>query len=222
MALKLGLDASDSQDVFIAGLLHDIGKIGFDDALLATPLTQLHGDALGRFRKHPVRAAELLMPLEELRGSATILRSQLERFDGTGFPDGAAGLAIPLGARILALAADYYNLQQGAMVQRHLRADEARSLIVGASGTRYDPHVVDAFRQIVDTRAGTEPGGVELLSGELVPGMVLARDLVSREGLMLLAVDHVLDARMIQQVQDFETKSGRRLTIWVRAPGKTP
>jgi response regulator RpfG family c-di-GMP phosphodiesterase len=220
IANKLALDARDSQDVFIAALLHDIGKIGFSDELLQTPLTMLHGESLGLFRKHPVRAEELLMPLEDLRGSAAILRCQLERFDGNGFPDGLSGLEIPLGARILALAADYYNLQQGAMVQRHLRPDEAKSLILDASGKRYDPHVVQAFRQIIDGDADIG-AGTEVLSGELLPGMVLARDLISRDGLMLLSVDHVLDARMIQQVQDFETKSGGRLQIWVRNKGAT-
>jgi hypothetical protein len=49
--------------------------------------------------------------------------------------------------------------------------------------------------------------------------MVLSRDVVSREGLMLLASDHVLDARMIQQLQDFEKKSGSRLPIWVQRGG---
>ncbi|WP_343731486.1 HD domain-containing phosphohydrolase [Duganella sp.] len=218
LAARLGLEGREAQDVFIAALLHDIGKIGFSDELLMTPLTMLRGDALAQFRKHPLRAEELLMPLEDMRGSAAILRSQLERFDGNGFPDGLAGLAIPLGARILALAADYYNLQQGAMVQRHLRADEAKSLILDAGGKRYDPNVVAAFRQVIDGHAIDSGAGVEMLSGELLPGMVLARDLISRDGLMLLAVDHVLDARMIQQVQDFETKSGGRLAIWVRNP----
>jgi hypothetical protein len=162
------------------------------------------------------------MPLEDLRGSAAILRGQMERFDGNGFPDGLKGLQIPLGARILALAVDYYNLQQGAMVQRHLRPEEAKSLIMDASGKRYDPNVITAFRQIVDGGAEDSPNGVEVLSGELLPGMVLARDLVSRDGLMLLAADHVLDARMIQQVQDFEAKSGGRLAIWMRPAKGTP
>ena len=218
LCVRLELDTKDSQDVFIAALLHDIGKIGFSDDMLSTPLTMLTGDSLGLFRKHPIRAAELLMPLEELRGSATILRAQLERFDGNGFPDGLAGLAIPLGARILSLAVDYYNLQQGGMVQRHLRPDEAKSLILDASGKRYDPNVVAAFRQIMDGGVSAAVVGVEVLSGELLPGMVLARDLISRDGLMLLTVDHTLDARMIQQVQDFESKSGGRLSIWVRNP----
>ncbi|WP_296001231.1 HD domain-containing phosphohydrolase [Rugamonas sp.] len=215
IALKLALDAREVQDLFIAALLHDIGKIGFSDDMLATPLTLLQGDQLGLYRKHPVRAAQLLMPLPDLRGSAATLRAQLERFDGSGFPDGLTGLAIPIGARILALAADYYNLQQGAMVQRHLRADEATTLIVNASGKRYDPHVVAAFRQIVDTTPG-EAAGVDRLSEELLPGMTLARDLHTRDGLMLLAADHVLDARMIQQLRDFESKSEGRLSIRIR------
>ena len=103
------------------------------------------------------------------------------------------------------------------MVQRHLRPEEAKTLILDASGKRYDPNVVTAFRQIIDGDADAG-AGVEVLSGELLPGMVLARDLISRDGLMLLSVEHVLDARMIQQVQDFETKAGGRLSIWIRNP----
>ncbi|WP_332877326.1 HD domain-containing phosphohydrolase [Massilia sp. S19_KUP03_FR1] len=222
MGAVLGLEARDSQDLAIAALLHDIGKIGLSDSMLQTPFTALHGETLALFRRHPVRAEELLMPLEDLRGSAAILRSQLERFDGNGFPDGLAGLAIPLGARILALAVDYYNLQQGAMVLRHLRPDEAVTLILDAAGKRYDPQVVAAFRQVVDhTETGTS-AGVEVLSRELEPGMVLARDLVSREGLMLLSADHVLDERIIAHVRDFEQKARCRLAIWVRNPTGVP
>lgn len=218
MGAVLGLDTRDSQDLAIAALLHDIGKIGLSDAMLQTPFTALQGETLGLFRRHPVRAEELLMPLEDLRGSAAILRSQLERFDGNGFPDGLTGLAIPIGARILAVAVDYYNLQQGAMVQRHLRADEAVTLILDAAGKRYDPQVVAAFRQVVNNGDMGSGAGVEVLSTELVPGMVLARDMVSRDGLMLLSADHVLDARIIAHVRDFEQKARCRLAIWVRNP----
>ncbi|MBA5606366.1 response regulator [Duganella sp. FT3S] len=222
LAVALKLDVRETQDVFIAALLQDIGKIGFTDEMLATPLTLMNGEALGQYRKHPLRAEQLLMPLPDLRGSAAILRAQLERFDGNGFPYGISGLAIPIGARILALAADYFNLQQGAMVQRHLRPEEAKSLIMDSAGKRYDPAVVAAFRQIIDYTVEDPGAGVEVLSGELAPGMVLARDLISRDGLMLLPAEHVLDARMIQQVQDFESKSEGRLAIWVRLAKGTP
>ncbi|MES2740278.1 MAG: HD domain-containing phosphohydrolase [Pseudomonadota bacterium] len=222
IAVKMGLDGKETHELFVAALLLDIGKIGLSDTLLDMPLTTMTGEHLGLFRKHPVRAEQLLMALEDLRGAAVILRSQMERFDGNGFPDGLVGLAIPLGARILALASDYDNLQIGAMVQRQLRADEAKPLIYDSAGKRYDPMVVAAFRSIIDGDAPDEGGGdVAVLTGELVPGMVLARDLVSRDGLMLLACDHVLDARLIQQVQEFEAKSGGRLTIRVLLPKDT-
>ncbi|MEC5163675.1 response regulator RpfG family c-di-GMP phosphodiesterase [Janthinobacterium sp. CG_23.3] len=215
IGVEMALPGKEIQEIFIAALLLDIGKIGFSDELLSTPLTSMTGDTLGLFRKHPVRAEQLLMALDDLRGAATVLRSQMERFDGAGFPDALAGLAIPLGARILALASDYDNLQIGAMVQRQLRADEAKQLIYDSSGKRYDPMVVAAFRQLMDGNNGDAAGNgdVAALSGELVPGMKLSRDLISRDGLMLLAADHVLDARLIQQVQDFEAKGGGRLTI---------
>ena len=219
IAVKMGLDGKETHELFVAALLLDIGKIGFSDTLLEMPLTTMTGEHLGLFRKHPVRAEQLLMALEDLRGAAVILRSQMERFDGNGFPDGMVGLAIPLGARILALASDYDNLQIGAMVQRQLRADEAKPLIYDSSGKRYDPMVVAAFRSVIDGDAPEESGGdIAVLTGELVPGMVLSRDLISRDGLMLLACDHVLDARLIQQVLDFEAKSGSRLTIRVFTP----
>ncbi|CDG84320.1 HD domain-containing phosphohydrolase [Janthinobacterium agaricidamnosum] len=218
IAVEMALPAPEVQEIFIAALLLDIGKIGLTDELLAKPVTLMNGEELGLFRKHPLRAEQLLMALEDLRGAAAILRAQLERFDGAGFPAGLAGLAIPLGARILALAADYDNLQNGAMVKRPLRQEEAKALIYDSSGKRYDPAVVAAFRHLLDGDAAQEIDDVAALSGQLVPGMVLSRDLLSREGLMLLAAEHILDARLIQQVQDFESKSGGRLAIRIHPP----
>ncbi|MGK5079359.1 HD domain-containing phosphohydrolase [Janthinobacterium sp. HLX7-2] len=219
LAQALGLEAQEARDVFIAALLKDIGKLSLSDALLDLPASAWNGEQLSMFRKHPLRAEQLLMALEELRTVSVILRSQLERFDGAGFPDGLTGLAIPWGARILALASDYDGLQIGAMVQRSLRADEARTLIYDSSGKRYDPAVVAAFRSIMD-ETETPPRDMAVLSGQLEPGMVLSRDLISRDGLMLLAVEHVLTARVIAQLLDFEGKNGGRLNIRVYRPPK--
>jgi response regulator RpfG family c-di-GMP phosphodiesterase len=218
IGVKLGLDARELQEIFIAGLLHEIGKIGFTDQLLALQVNQLAGGQLGQFRRHPARAAELLMPLDDLRGVAAILRAHMERFDGEGFPDGLSGAAIPLGARILALASDYDNLQIGALVARRVAPDDAKHIIYDSAGKRYDPEVVAAFRVLLDGEPPEPIKDVAVLAGELVPGMVLSRDLVSREGLMLLSAEHVLDARMIQQVQDFEAKSEGRLVIRIWPP----
>ena len=217
LAQVLGLEAQEARDVFIAALLKDIGKLSLSDDLLELPASAWNGEQLAAFRKHPLRAGQLLMALEDLRPVSVILRSQLERFDGAGFPDALAGLAIPLGARILALASDYDGLQIGAMVQRSLRADEARTLIYDSSGKRYDPAVVAAYRSQMD-QTEAPPRDMAVLSGELMPGMVLSRDLVSRDGLMLLAGEHVLSSRVIAQLLDFEGKNGGRLAIRVYPP----
>ncbi len=215
IATKMGMDARETQEVFIASLLHDIGKIGFPDEMLDMPVNLMNGDKLGQFRKHPHHAQQLLMPLEDLRGVAAIIGAHMEQFDGSGFPEGISGLSIPFGARILALASDYDNLQHGALVQRKVDPEAARQLIYDRSGKRYDPAVVDAFRILLDGEPVEQIRDIPVLSGELLPGMVLSCDLLSREGLMLLSADHVLDERNIKQVIDFEAKSGGRLAIRV-------
>jgi response regulator RpfG family c-di-GMP phosphodiesterase len=216
IAVHMDLSAHDTQEVFFAALLKDIGKIGFSDDLLGLPVSAMSGEQLGMFRTHPERAGHLLMALEDLRGAAALLRAQLERHDGAGFPHGLHGIAIPVGARILALAADYDGWQSGAMAQRRLHPDDAAQLVYDSSGKRYDPDVVAAFRHVIG--GGEELDDLIVLAGELVPGMVLSRDLFSREGLMLLSAEHVIDARLIQQVLDFENKSAGRLTIRVHQP----
>lgn len=221
IAQRMELDARQVQDVFVAALLHDIGKAGLHDDLLDRPVNQLGGEALARFRQHPQHAGHLLMPLADLREVSAIVRAQLERYDGAGFPDGAAGVDIPLGARILALASDYVNLQLGALVQRRLPPDEAARVVCASAGRRYDPQVVIAFRAITLGEPAAEIDDVAMLSGELAPGMTLSRDLVGRDGQLLLSADQVLDARMIRQVLEFENHSCARLAIRVWPPVAT-
>lgn len=220
IAMKMGLDAREMQEVFVAALLHNIGKVGFSDDLLAMPVSLMNGDNLGLYRKHPLRAEQLLMPLEDLQGSAKIIRSQMERFDGDGFPDGLSGFNIPTGARILALASDYFNLQNGTLVQRCLRVDEAKDMVLRGHGKRYDPQVVTAFQDVLSGREDSAQESTlletTLSTYELRPGMTVARDVLARDGFLLLSGDHVLDERLIKQLVDFEKASGVRLAICIR------
>ncbi len=213
---RMGLDSFESQNIFIAGLLHSIGKIGFSDDLLSLPLSLMNGEQLGQYRKYPIRGEQLLMPLEDLREAARIVRSHQERFDGEGFPDGLAGFDIPLGARVLAIASDYDNLQIGALAQRRLRPDEAFNAIVGNRGKRYDPLVVSAFQDAIQGRNIVDPPqGEPLRVSALQPGMALARDLVTRDGSLLLSAEHVLSERLIRQIADFEKSSNESFTVYV-------
>ena len=224
LAVQLGLDERERDDVFVAGMLHSIGKITLPDDLLQLPETAMTGAQLGLYRKHPLRGAQLLMPLDDLRGAAAMVRAYRERFDGDGYPDRLAGLTIPLGARILAVASDYEGLQGGVLMQRRLRPDEARAAIIQGRGKRYDPVVTDAFALLLDGAAVgriNEAAGAPLrpvatvTTAALRPGAVLARDLVTTDGSLLLSADHVLDARLIRQISDFESTQPGPLSITI-------
>lgn len=216
IAAKMKLDETAAQEIFIAALLKDIGKIGFSDGLLSTPIDLMSGEALGHYRQHPLRAEQLLMPLEDLRGEAKILRSQSERFDGLGFPDSLAETSIPLGARILALATDYDNLQIGALVERCFSAAEAKELILRNAGKRYDPQAVNAFKAVLSDIARETLGEFVVGSSALRAGMILARDLLTRDGIMMLPAERTLDDHLIRKILDFEAAGGAELEICVR------
>jgi response regulator RpfG family c-di-GMP phosphodiesterase len=216
IAAKMEMKPREVQDVFLAGLLHDIGKIGFSDVLLSTPVSSLSGENLGHYRKHAVRGEQALMALEELREAAKILRSHHERFDGQGFPDSLAGLAIPLGARILAVANDYDGLQMGMLSPRRATPEDAKALIAKARGKRYDPHAVEAFLAVTGNIEPEVTGEVQISPRDLQPDMVLARDLVTREGVLLLSADYILDYGLIQQIQGFNEAEEVPMTLYVR------
>ncbi|WP_300337314.1 HD domain-containing phosphohydrolase [Accumulibacter sp.] len=216
LAIQLGLDAKAQQDVFIAGLLHDIGKIGFSDAMFAKPVPKLNAEELGRYRKHSLAGANALMPLADLKNAADLIRAHHERFDGQGFPDGTAGLGIPLGARILAVANDYDGLQIGTLSEKRFSAEDAKTLLVKSRGKRYCPTVIDALLELLGA-PHEDPGQTSRIPvGQLKVGMVLARDLMARDGSLLLAADYLLDANLVREIQSYAKREGLSLVLHIR------
>lgn len=216
LAVHMGADTKTQQDVFFAALLHDVGKIGFPDALLVRPVSKMTGDDLGRYRRHSVAGEAALMPLEELKEVSKIVRSHHERFDGQGFPDGLEGENIPLGTRILSVINDYDGLQIGTLSEKRMNPDEAKALLVQSRGKRYDPLVVDAFVEMLSGTVQEIVRDKAVSHADLKVGMVLSRDLVSREGLLLLATDCVLDVQLIKQIQDYAYRENHAIPVYTR------
>ena len=216
LAVRLELPAKEQQDVFVAALLHDIGKIGFSDGLLGRPVSRMNGEEMGAYRQHPVAGEAALMPLAELKEVARIIRAHHERFDGQGYPDGLQGAFIPLGARILSVVNDYDGMQIGTLSEKRASQEDARAMLAQGRGKRYDPPVLDAFFAMIGAQAQEVAVEKAVPAAEVRAGMVLARDFVGRDGVLLLAADYLLDAQLVKQIQDMERREGSRLTLYVR------
>jgi len=218
LAEMMGMEQEAIDTVYFAAVLHDIGKISLPDALLRKPFVSLSAEERRQVIRHPVTGQMALTPLAPLQDAAQLIRHHHERFDGSGYPDKLAGEQIPLGARIIAVANDFDALLRGSLVEGQMSAAEARAFLNKGSGSRYDPRVVELMLQWIDANpaAGRVTEDLRVIYEDLRPGMVLAQDLVSADGILLLSRDHVLDARMIERIAQFEKEQDRGFTIHIK------
>jgi len=217
MASSLGWPVAEVQEVFVAGLLHDIGQIGLPDELLACPVPRMPAPGRVLYERHPVLGEQALMPLDDMQRVAALVRAHHERWDGLGFPDGLRGEAIPAGARLLAVASTYDDLQSGHLGRSPLNAEDAAMMIERGRGTQFEEASVDAFIAVTRAKAVEAlPSWVSLPLSALEPGMVLAFDLRSKEGLLLLAADHVLSEDLIRRLSAHAARHQLSLEVPVK------
>jgi response regulator RpfG family c-di-GMP phosphodiesterase len=219
-AEQYDLAARLSNDLAMAAALYNIGKLTWDDQLLARPSDLLYKGDRARYRKYPEVGESLLMTLEPIQDAGQIIRSHQERWDGQGFPDRLAEEAIPLGARILRLAVDFIELQRGMVLERKLSRDEALLLIKKYAGRLYDPQICERFIELCTTLAPdlvlADNTIIALDIRRLEPGMVLARNLYAESGMLLLNEGKLLTLPLIDKLAAFEASEGARYTLFVR------
>lgn len=151
----------------IAAMLHDIGMLALNDAVLLCP-SKLSEEDHAIMRRHPLLSVRIMERMEFLEQEIPAVRYHHERYDGKGYPEGIVGPAIPLTARILAVA-DAFDAMTSPRAFRTARSvSEAVGEIRGGSGTQFDPAVVQAFMGVVDRL------GAKLTE---VPGMDAQRSL---------------------------------------------
>jgi len=144
MAQLLGLGPEQVDVITLAAAMHDIGKLGMrNDILFKTgPLTPEERELA---KRHPVIGAELLKKFPLFEKGAVYVRHHHERWDGTGYPDGLRGEAIPLGARILAVADSYQAMIEVRPYREPLTPEAALQQLRDYAGTQFDPSVVAVF-----------------------------------------------------------------------------
>lgn len=145
IARHLGLDEDEVRDIHVSSLLHDVGKIGIDDAVLKKPgrLTDAEFEII---KRHPVLGAEIMAPIRSMNRIIPGLRWHHERFAGGGYPDGLIGEQIPLMARIIAVADTFDAMTTHRPYQTAMTFAQALHRINEVlCGTNLDPQVVAAF-----------------------------------------------------------------------------
>ncbi len=150
LARRLGLGHDEAELVRVAGTLHDIGKIGFSDQILSNEDTRLSEDMLLEIQKHPQWGYDILKNLEFLGPALEYVFCHHERLDGKGYPRGLDGPAIPMGARILAVADCFDAMTTTRPYQKGMTPQEAFAILGKLSGNALDPDLVEAFIKEVE------------------------------------------------------------------------
>lgn len=156
IAEKLGLPPERIQQIYYAGLIHDIGKIAIDINILRQN-RKLTADEFAHVKKHPVIGSRIAAALPELSDLSFWIRWHHEKWDGTGYPDGLAGIQIPVEVQIISAVDCFDSLQTPRLDRDKITAAEAEEVIKQQRGTAFNPVIVDIISQMIS-------------DGEITPG----------------------------------------------------
>ena len=143
IARRVGLSQGEVEELRLAGLLHDIGKLHVPLHILDKP-ESLTAEEFETLKSHAAMGERMLEPFK-VRGIGRIVGHHHERYDGKGYPDGLAGHQIPLGARIVAVAECFHEMVSDQPYKSSRTFEDALAELRRCSGTQFDPEVVKAF-----------------------------------------------------------------------------
>ncbi len=205
VAERLHLAPEEVRDIEIAASLHEIGKLSLPDALLAKSETALTPTEREMVQRCPIVGQAILMGIGKLEAVGRMIYHHRERFDGLGYPDRLSGSDIPLGARVIAVADALDRMVFDQDVAQKRSPTSVRDELARQSGHLFDPRVVLTALEYLDAirRDTHEARSVKIALHLLKPGMILARDLMSAQGTMLMRRDTALTVTHVERIRNF-------------------
>ncbi len=213
-----GCNTEETDTVYFAGLLHEIGKIGLPDKLINKPECELSNNEKQVYETYAALGQTVIMGIDALADTGLLIRSHHEQFDGKGFPDRLHAEKIPLGSRIIAIANDYDDLIHTKKIGKVLNKEDAKNYIIKHKNTKYDPKLVDTFCENIVQLEGalSDSDEIAVALDDLKPGMTLTRDVLTPDGIMLLSQGHQISAALVERLKSWGSKTGISSTFYVK------
>ncbi|MBA4373639.1 MAG: hypothetical protein C0402_12365 [Thermodesulfovibrio sp.] len=148
VGVEMGMSEAEIKILELAGLLHDIGKIGTYETILDKP-GRLTEEEVEIIRRHPSKGADIIGHIRQLEGIVPLVRGHHESYNGLGYPDGLKGNKIPLMARILTVCDSYDAMTADRPYRNGRTKEEAVEELERCAGTQFDPEIVNAFIKVL-------------------------------------------------------------------------
>jgi len=206
IAQSLGVKGQDLIQLFVAATLHDVGKVGLDAEVLTKSPNSCTLREREIIQSHVIRGESILGKVQNLDQAQVFVRHHHEQFDGTGYPDRLKGTDIPLGARIIAVVNTYDHALNNPGNFQSASPGSALNRVQSASGTLFDPEVVNALADHLAVSGLLEQDDleIEMRLQDLRSGMVLSRDLKTARGVLLLQKDSAIQQEQLARIRKFQ------------------
>lgn len=217
LAEELGLSRAEAINIYLTGLLHEVGKVSISDQLLATIEVERNNEENLAFKSHAVEGAKILEKLPSLHSVAQNIRHQYENYDGSGFPDNLKKEDIPFGARILKVVSDYDYLLLGHKHKQKLSPDRAQFYLKEERGKQYDYKIVDCYLSLLERLPEIDELEADycVATNKLEPGMIVSADVLTNKGGIMLTKDTELTEAAIKKLIEYEEDNDCYLTIFI-------
>lgn len=205
LAEKIGLPSEEVLNIEVASLLQDIGTLGFPERMLKKRESELDTVEKALLQQHPALGQSALQHIRKLSPVCLLIRHHHERYDGYGYPDNLGGEKIPIGSRIIAITDSFDTLVNPWEGYERYSVDRALYVLEKESGDKFDPVLVNRFIELLHEvrHEGIEADVIEIDIAELKEGMVLASDIRTKRGLLLMASGEVVQPLHIAKIRNF-------------------